>query len=50
MVTFRPGGTLISVRTDKTYRAAIGDIASLRIDPAKCHLYRRDDGLRLPRA
>ena len=50
MVTFRPGGTLVSVRTDKAYRAEIGQMAALCIDPAKCHLYRRDDGLRLPSA
>lgn len=48
MVTFRPGGTLVSVRTDKAYRAAIGEITGLRIDPARCHLYRTDNGLRLP--
>jgi multiple sugar transport system ATP-binding protein len=48
MVTFRPGGTLVSVRTDKGFRAAIGDPAGLSIDPAKCHLYRRDDGIRIP--
>ncbi len=50
MVTFRPGGTLVSVRADKAYRAGIGQVAALRIDPEKCHLYRRDDGLRLPSA
>ena len=50
MVTFRPGGTLVSVRTDKAYRAEIGQTAALRVDPAKCHLYRHDDGLRLPSA
>ena len=50
MVTFRPGGTLVSVRTDKAYRAEIGEIAALRIDPARCHLYRPNDGLRLPSA
>ena len=48
MVTFRPGGTLVAVRADKTYRAAIGDIAALHIDPAKCHLYGRENGLRIP--
>ena len=47
MVTFRPGTTLLCVRADKTYRASIGEIAAMRIDPAKCHLYRREDGLRL---
>ena len=50
MVTFRPGGILVCVRADKSYRAGIGEIASLRIAPAKCHLYRRHDGLRLPAA
>jgi multiple sugar transport system ATP-binding protein len=50
MVTFRLGGTMISVRADKSYRAAIGDVAGLRIDPANCHLYRRDNGLRIPPA
>ena len=48
MVTFRPGGTLVSVRTDKAYRAAIGEVTGLRIDPARCHLYRTDNGQRLP--
>ncbi len=52
MVTFRPdgrpGGTLVSVRADKSYRAAIGEVAGLWIDPAKCHLYRPDNGLRIP--
>ena len=50
MVTFRPGGTLLSVRTEKRYRAAIGDVTGLRIGPAQCHLYRKDTGSRIPSA
>ncbi|MBV8915170.1 MAG: ATP-binding cassette domain-containing protein [Acetobacteraceae bacterium] len=49
MVSFRLGDTLISVRTDKNYRATIGAVAGLRIDPAKCHLY-GPDGRRLSQA
>jgi multiple sugar transport system ATP-binding protein len=47
MVTFRVRGTLVAVRADKSYRAAIGEITGLRIDPAKCHLYRPESGLRI---
>ena len=41
MVTFRAAGTLVAVKGDKAYRANIGDPATIRIDPAKCHLYDR---------
>jgi multiple sugar transport system ATP-binding protein len=48
MVSFRIGTTLVSVRTDKSFRAAIGDAAGFYVEPARCHLYRRDNGLRIP--
>jgi multiple sugar transport system ATP-binding protein len=47
MVTFRPGGTLLSVRTEKSFRAPIGQAGGLSIDPANCHFYHRVSGLRL---
>ncbi len=48
MVTFRVAGALLAVKADKAFRAAIGEPASMRIDPSLCHLYDRASGQRLP--
>jgi multiple sugar transport system ATP-binding protein len=47
MVTFRPAGTLLSVRTAKSLRARIGEAGGLSIAPENCHFYDRVSGLRL---
>ncbi|SEN79744.1 carbohydrate ABC transporter ATP-binding protein, CUT1 family [Palleronia pelagia] len=47
MVTMRAGGTLVSVKADKDYRAEIGTEVSVSIPPGICHLFDRDSGERL---
>ncbi|MHA1547660.1 MAG: ABC transporter ATP-binding protein, partial [Alphaproteobacteria bacterium] len=47
MVTVRIGGTLVSVKTDKTFRANIGDVVSIRVPPDHCHLFDAQTGARL---
>ncbi len=39
MVTVRIGGTLVSVRTEKNYRADIGDLVSIHVPEGHCHLF-----------
>ncbi|MEM1266163.1 MAG: ABC transporter ATP-binding protein [Pseudomonadota bacterium] len=47
MVTVRIGGTLVSVRTDKTFRAAIDDMVSISVPTEICHLFDGETGARL---
>jgi multiple sugar transport system ATP-binding protein len=49
MVSFRIGGGLVSARTDKAFRAKIGDPVSIRIPPAACHLFDAKTGVRIDR-
>jgi multiple sugar transport system ATP-binding protein len=47
MVAVRAGGSLISVKAHKDYRAEIGEPASITIPPASCHLFDATTGKRL---
>jgi multiple sugar transport system ATP-binding protein len=39
MITWRLGGALISIKTNKDYRAEIGDVVNARIPADICHLF-----------
>ncbi|MDA7423695.1 ABC transporter ATP-binding protein [Thalassococcus lentus] len=47
MVSVRIGGALVSARSDKTFRAEIGDPISIRIPQEICHLFDAETGARL---
>jgi multiple sugar transport system ATP-binding protein len=47
MVSVRIGGALVSAKADKTYRAEIGDMVSIRIPPEHCHLFDTATGARI---
>ncbi|MEM9522556.1 MAG: ABC transporter ATP-binding protein [Pseudomonadota bacterium] len=47
MVSVRLGGQLVSVKADKTFRADIADLVSLRIHTDHCHLFDTKTGRRL---
>ncbi|NNE81670.1 MAG: ABC transporter ATP-binding protein [Silicimonas sp.] len=47
MVSLRIGGALVSAKTDKTFRAEIGDTISIRIPNSHCHLFDKDTGARI---
>lgn len=47
MITVRAGGSLVSVKAAKDFRAEIGDQVSIAIDPAICHLFHHETGVRL---
>ncbi len=47
MVTVRIGGALVSVRTEKSFRAEIDDIVSIAVPKEICHLFAGKDGARI---
>ena len=47
MVTMRAGGTILSVKSDKNYRAEIGDAVAAEIPAEICHLFDSVTGERL---
>ena len=47
MVTMRVGGTILSVKSDKNYRAEIGDAVAAEIPAEICHLFDSVTGERL---
>ncbi|MEM6986672.1 MAG: ABC transporter ATP-binding protein [Pseudomonadota bacterium] len=47
MVSVRIDRALVSVKTDKTFRAAIGDTVSFSVPSAKCHLFDATNGARI---
>ncbi len=47
MVTVRIDGTLVSVRAEKTYRAAIGDLVSIAVPAEICHQFDGQTGARI---
>jgi len=47
MVALRIGGALVSAKTDKSYRAEIGDPVSIHIAPDHCHLFDTATGARV---
>lgn len=49
MITVRVGGTLVSAKADKSFRAAIGDTVHLSFDTADVHLFNTASGERIPR-
>ena len=47
MISVRVGGALVSVKTDKSFRAEIGDRVSLSVPSEICHLFEAGSGARL---
>ncbi len=47
MVSVRINGTLVSVKADKSYRAKIGDIASIKVEKSICHFFDSQSGQRV---
>ena len=47
MLTVRIGGALVSVKSDKQYRAEIGDQVSISVPADICHLFDADSGMRI---
>ncbi|WGW03442.1 ABC transporter ATP-binding protein [Tropicibacter oceani] len=47
MVSLRIGGVLVSAKTDKSFRAEIGDPISIRVPREHCHLFDAGTGARL---
>ena len=47
MVSVRIGGTLVSVRTDKSFRAEIDDMVSIHVPTEICHLFDGQTGARI---
>jgi multiple sugar transport system ATP-binding protein len=48
MIAVRLGGTLVSVKVRKDYRAEIGDAVAISVPAAVCHLFDRETGMRMP--
>uniref|UniRef100_UPI00195283D1 TOBE domain-containing protein n=1 Tax=Shimia biformata TaxID=1294299 RepID=UPI00195283D1 len=48
MISVRIAGALVSVKTDKQFRAEIGDMVSISVPARICHLFEAtEDGLRI---
>ena len=47
MITVRIGGTLISVKADKNFRAQIDDQVSITVPAEICHLFDPQTGARI---
>jgi multiple sugar transport system ATP-binding protein len=47
MITLRLGGTLVSVKAKKDFRAEIGDTVAISVPPGICHLFDVDTGNRI---
>ena len=47
MISMRVGGELVSIKTNKDYRAEIGDTARISLGAGVCHLFDRSTGKRL---
>ncbi len=47
MISVRIGGVLVSVKADKNFRADIGELVSINIEPQFCHLFNAETGARL---
>lgn len=47
MISVRINGVLVSVKADKNFRANIGEMVSIKIDPQFCHLFDAETGARL---
>ncbi len=47
MISVRVGGALVSVKTDKNFRAEIGAMVSLSVPSEICHLFDAEGGARL---
>lgn len=47
MVSVRIGGSLVSVKADKNYRADIGDNVSIKVPMEHCHLFDAETGERV---
>ena len=46
MITVRAGGTLVSVKAPKDYRAEIGEQVSIAVPAEICHLFDSESGAR----
>jgi multiple sugar transport system ATP-binding protein len=49
MITVRISGALVSVKTDKAYRAQIGDAAEFSVPVSICHFFDAKTGVRIDR-
>ncbi|MBC6442757.1 MAG: sn-glycerol-3-phosphate ABC transporter ATP-binding protein UgpC [Rhodobacteraceae bacterium] len=47
MASVRIGGTLVSVKADKTFRAGIGDMISISVPPEQFHFFNTESGTRI---
>lgn len=47
MISMRVAGELVSIKTNKDYRAEIGDAARISVPASVCHLFDRSTGKRL---
>ena len=47
MISMRVAGELVSIKTNKDYRAEIGDAARINVPASVCHLFDRSTGKRL---
>jgi multiple sugar transport system ATP-binding protein len=47
MIAVRVAGALVSIKTNKDYRADIGDVVRINVRPSICHLFDRTSGARL---
>ena len=47
MITVRAAGAFVSVKAGKDYRTEIGEQVSIAIEPAICHLFHHETGVRL---
>lgn len=47
MISVRVGGALVSVKADKTFRAAIGEMISFLVPSEICHLFAAGNGARV---
>lgn len=46
MIAVRVAGALVSIKTNKDYRADIGDVVRINVRPSICHLFDRTSGTR----
>jgi len=47
MISVRVAGALVSVKTDKAFRAKIGDKVSIAVPNSICHLFDTQSGARI---
>jgi multiple sugar transport system ATP-binding protein len=50
LVTVKAGSALVAVKSDKTFRAEIGQPVGIAIAPHQCHLFHNESGERIKAA